>query len=124
MADVKSNLTHGSLVAAKAGSHYDKSFDAYMGSVMYASEGIINAVSRYDWSSLGSVDKIGSAYKYFFSDIASSLTAIHAVNYNINSYATRIQAEDIINVQRDNAIRGLQILKDSKATDFLQGEGP
>lgn len=122
MTDIRGNLTHGSAVALKAGSYYDKSFDYYMGSAIAMAEGTINATTRQDWSSIGGSDLIGSAYKGIFSDIASSLAAIHAISWNINSYPTRITAEDAINVQRDNALRGLAIIKDFKVVDFLKGQ--
>lgn len=119
MTDIKGSFTTGSECVAKAGSGYNTSFNYYLGSVIRQAEGTINVTARYDLSTAGSLDLIGSAWKPFLSDICSSLVAIQAITYDINSYTTRITAEDMINVQRDNALRGLTILKEIKVQEAM-----
>jgi hypothetical protein len=38
----------------------------------------------------------------------------------MSGYTSRIEAEDLINVLRDAALRGLALLKDKKITDFIR----
>ena len=57
--------------------------------------------------------------KYLLSDVASSLAAIYVINYDFSGYPTRIVAEDMINILRDSALRGIQTLKEEKATEFV-----
>ena len=57
--------------------------------------------------------------KYLLSDVASSLAAIYVINYDFAGYPTRIVAEDMINILRDSALRGIQTLKEEKTTEFV-----
>jgi hypothetical protein len=52
-------------------------------------------------------------------DIASNLAAIYVITYDMSGYTSRIEAEDMINVLRDAALRGLAIIKEKKDQDFL-----
>lgn len=119
MADIVSNFIAGSAVVAKCGSGYPTAFNAYLGSAMMLAEGTINATGRYDFSTAGSLDLIGSAWRYFIADIGASLVAINAICYDMTGYPNRIVAEDMINVQRDAALRGLNILKDINVQETM-----
>jgi hypothetical protein len=112
MTDIKSNFIAGSAVVSKCGSGYPVSFDGFLGSAMYMAEGTINATGRFDFSSYCGSDLLGSAWRYFISDIGASLVAINAMTYDMTGYPNRIVVEDMINVQRDSALRGLALLKD------------
>lgn len=52
-------------------------------------------------------------------DIAASLAAIQVIIYDMSGYTSRIEAEDMINVLRDSALRQLAIIKEKKDQDFL-----
>jgi len=39
----------------------------------------------------------------------------------LSGYTTRIEAEDMINILRDAALRGLSIIRDKKVVDFFNG---
>ena len=81
--------------------------------------GLLNALTRFNWH-----DNIPSNadVKVILSDIVSSLVAIEAICYDMSGYTTRIEAEDMINVLRDGALRGLALLRDQKVEDFIRGE--
>lgn len=51
--------------------------------------------------------------------ISSNLAAIYVICYDMSGYTSRIEAEDLINVLRDAALRGLAIIKEKKDQDFL-----
>lgn len=119
MAPISTNFVTGSDVVAKAGSGYNTAFNAYIGSAMMRAESMVNLVGRYDFSAAAGSNLIGSSFKPFLTDMASSAVAIEAIEYDIASYPTRIVAEDMINVNRDILLRGLNILKDIKAKEFL-----
>ena len=120
MAQITSNFITASGVKAKAGSAYSEvAFAPLIGSAMWRAEGTICMVGRYDFMDPGSHDLLGSPTRYFISDIGASLAAIEAINFHINNYSSRIVAEDMINVNRDNALRGLSILRDSKTQEFM-----
>lgn len=52
-------------------------------------------------------------------DCAANLAAIYVIAYDMSGYNSRIEAEDMINVLRDAALRQLAILKEKKNQDFL-----
>ena len=79
-------------------------------------ESTVNSMCRYNFS-----DNWGTLnvdVKHLISDIVSSLVAIQAICYDMSGYTSRTEAEDMINVLRDGALRGLSILRDKKAQDF------
>ena len=121
MVPVPGNLTNGSEVVAKAGSLYSIAFDPHLTSAMEQADGIINSVARFNYSDAGSHDLIGSAVKGLFSDIASALAANQAIAFDMNNYPNRIIAEDMINVNRDTALRNLSIIRDAKVREFISG---
>ena len=120
MVAVSSNFITGSDVKAKAGSAYSEvAFAPMIGSAMWRAEGTVCMVGRYDFMDAGSHNLLGSPTRYFISDIGASLAAIEAIAFNINNYPSRIVAEDMININRDSALRGLSILRDSKTQEFM-----
>ncbi len=58
--------------------------------------------------------------KGILSDVVSSLVAIEGIAYDMSGFTSRIEAEDMINVLRDGALRGLAILRDKKNQDFVK----
>lgn len=82
-------------------------------------ESFINVATRRNWSDNYSgldVDKKG-----LLREVASNLAAIYVLNYNFDEVpGGRIIAEDRANVLRDAALRGISILRDDKAKDFLE----
>ena len=122
MADVASNFITASGVKAKAGSEYSEvAFAPFIGSAMWRAEATVNAAGRFDFSQGGSLDTLGSNTLYFVNDIGASLAAVEAITFHLDNYASRIVAEDMINVNRDNALRGLGLLRDSKTRERLDG---
>ena len=59
--------------------------------------------------------------KGILKEVASNLAAIYVIQYDMSGYTTRIEAEDLINILRDGALRGLSLLRDRKAIDFING---
>jgi hypothetical protein len=119
MTDIQTNFLTGSAVVGKCGSGYPTSFDPFLGSAMMMAEGVVNATARFDFSSYCASDLLGSGWKGFISDIGTSLVAMDAICYDMTGYPNRIVAEDMINVQRDKAIRNLAILKDINVQETM-----
>lgn len=82
-----------------------------------SAESTVNTMCRYNFSD--NYATLNTDVKYILTDIVASLVAIQAICYDLSGYTTRIEAEDLINVLRDAALRGLSILRDKKAQDFL-----
>jgi len=81
-------------------------------------EGVVRAVSRHDYVSKW-ITLSGPAI--IVQEIVEDLAAIYCINYDLSGYTTRIEAEDMINILRDAALRGLSIIRDKKVVDFFNG---
>ncbi len=94
------------------------SSEAYINQYMTEVEAQINASVRYNFSDNYSTLNVDT--KGILKEIASNLAAIYAIQYDMSAYSSRIEAEDMINILRDAALRGLRLLKDKKHTDFVR----
>ena len=59
--------------------------------------------------------------KGILKETASNLAAIYVITYDMGGYTSRVEAEDMINVLRDAALRNLALLRDKKTKDFMSG---
>jgi hypothetical protein len=82
-------------------------------------ESTLNTVTRYNWHDAYSA--LNADVKYVINDVVSSMVAINAIAYDMSGYTDRVEAEDMINIQRDNVLRGLGILRDKKQQTFIIG---
>lgn len=80
-------------------------------------EAEINCHCRFNFSDVYS--SLNADVKHILSMVASNLVAIQGIMYNMSGYTSRVEAEDMINVLRDAALRGLSILRDKKYIDFI-----
>ena len=91
--------------------------EAYINSYISQAESFINSYCRYNFSdnySSLNIDKKG-----ILKEVASNLAAIYVIQYDTSGFASRTEAEDMINILRDGALRGLAVLKEQAAKDFV-----
>ena len=81
-------------------------------------EALIYAVTRYDW--VTNYATVKTKFKPLLSQICSDIAGINGIAYDMSGYTSRIEGEDVINVLRDAALRGLSLLRDQKAVDFIK----
>lgn len=81
-------------------------------------ESYINVKTRHNWSD--AYTGLNADMKGVLKEAASCLAAIYVIQYDMDGYASRIEAEDMINILRDAAIRALKVI-DKKAQDFISG---
>jgi len=91
--------------------------EAYVNDYMTQAESLINVITRANWSD--SYTGLNVDVKGVLKEIASNLAAIYVITYDLSGYTSRVEAEDMINVLRDAALRGMSILKDKKPQDFM-----
>jgi len=102
---------------AGSGANATAKSEAYVNSFMTQAESFINASCRYNFSD--NYASLNVDVKNVLKQIASDLAAIYVINYDMSGYASRLEAEDKINVLRDAALRGIALLKDRKQIDFI-----
>jgi len=104
---------------AGSGKSATSSAEAYVNSFMTQVEAFINAYCRYNFSDNYATLNVDT--KGILKEVASNLAAIYVIQYDMSGFASRTAAEDSINVLRDGALRGLAVLRDQKARDFING---
>lgn len=102
---------------AGAGASATSVAEAYVNDFMTQVESSINAAVRYNFSDAYS--SLNTDVKGILKEVASNLAAIYVIQYDMSGFNSRTEAEDMINVLRDAAIRGISILRDKKVEDFL-----
>ena len=93
--------------------------EAYINDYMTQVESQINVFTRYNWSDAYS--SLNADVKGLLKEIASNLAAIYVIEYDMSGFTSRVEAEDMINVLRDAALRGLSMLSDKKQQTFMLG---
>lgn len=104
---------------AGAGASATSNTEAYINDFMTQVEAFINVVTRKNWSDAYSTLNVD--VKGLLKEVASNLAAIYVIQYNMSGYTSRVEAEDMINVLRDAALRGLALLRDKKTQEFITG---
>ena len=80
-------------------------------------ESLINAATRYNWTDVYA--SLDIDVKKILDEVSSNLAAIYAIVYDMSGYTSRVEAEDMINVYRDAALRGIAVLRDKKVQKFI-----
>jgi len=108
-------------VARKAGANASATSvaEAYVNDFMTQAESVINAMVRYNFSD--NYSSLNVDTRGILKEVASNLAAIYVIQYDMSGFTSRIEAEDMINILRDAALRGLSVLRDKKVTDFISG---
>ena len=90
----------------------------YSNSFIAQSESTINALIRINFSD--KYAELNSGVQGILKEIASNLSAIYAIQYDMSGYTSRIEAETMLDVLRDGAMRGISLLRDKKTTTFME----
>ncbi len=111
-------------VLAKAGKNVSSDFDSiWTNTSEYESwlsqaEAVVNIMSRYDW--VENSGAIATTQLPILKEATANLAAIEAIRYDMSGYTSRGEAEDMITVLRDAAIRDISLLKDQKGVTFVK----
>jgi hypothetical protein len=109
-------VTNSGNCTFKAGEAHDSLPDATYTNLIENAEDVVHAATRTDWVTLwGSV----SGNAKIVADTVDCLVANYLISNNMALYTSRIEAEDMINVNRDAALRNLSILRDAKVREEL-----
>ena len=83
-------------------------------------EGEINAICRKVFAAdAAAFAALPAGGKKLLSSTASCLAGIRCIEYDMSGYTSRAEAEDMINVLRDTALRNMAILRDDKVQRFI-----
>ena len=93
--------------------------EAFSNQFLAEAESEINVTARYNFSD--DYASLNDDTKAILKQAATNMAAIYMIQYDMSGYTSRIEAEDMVNILRDAALRGISILRDIKARDFVNG---
>jgi len=114
-------FTKNADIQARAGVNANTTSKAVAATDVYVLnvESTINVMTRYNWSDAFTaglnVDVSG-----ILTETGACLCAIYVIQSDMSGYTSRGEAESMITVLRDIALRNIQILRDIKAQTFIQ----
>lgn len=103
---------------AGAGASATSKAEAYVNSYMAQVESQINVLTRVNWSD--NYAALNVDVKGILTEASSNLAAIYVIQYDMSGFTSRVEAEDMINVLRDAALRALSTLVDKKQQSFME----
>ncbi len=83
-------------------------------------EAVINVMTRYDWSTADAATALNATVRGILIDTGACLAAVEGIIWDMSGYTSRVEAEDMINVLRDIALRNMAILRDKKQQEFMK----
>lgn len=83
-------------------------------------ESFINSATRKNWTDAYST--LNDDVKFLLNQITSSLAAIDIITYDMSGYSSRVEAESMINIYREEVNRALFFLIDKNTHKFMVGE--
>ena len=101
--------------------HADVKVANFFEHIIIKCDGIVAAASRFDWTAYHAASPINAAVLGIVAEAGASLAAIEGVKYDMSSYTSRFEAEDIITVLRDRALFCIQILRNKNVQTFVTG---
>jgi len=91
--------------------------EAYINQYMGEVESQINSFCRFNFSDV--YGSLNSDTKQILKEVSSNLAAIYVIQFDMSGFTSRVEAEDMINVLRNAALRGMSILRDKKNQKFI-----
>ena len=83
-------------------------------------EAVINCLTRYDWSTADAATTLNATVRGILIDTGACLAAIEGISWDMSGFTSRVEAEDMINILRDIALRNMSILRDKKTQEFMK----
>ena len=122
MADV-GIYTKNADIAARAGANVNSTAitTAETDKYVLAVEAYINAITRVDWSSKWTAGTLTANAKEILTEASACYCAMLAINYDLSSFPSRVEAETMLDVLRDRFVNAMKALDDVKVKTFLGG---
>ena len=108
-------------IQARAGTKANATSKATAATDVYVLEieSLVNVLTRHNWSD--NYASLNADVKHILKLVTSNMCAIIVIQWDMSGFTSRIEAEDMINVLRDQYLLGLSILRDKKNQDFMTG---
>ncbi len=106
-------------VSRKAGANANgtSNTEAYINDFMCQVEAFINSYCRFNFSDAYAT--LNDDTRCLLKEVASNLAAIYVIQFDMSGFTSRGEAQDMVNILRDAALRGLAVLRDKEAQRFI-----
>ena len=108
----------GASVSSVVTAAVDTTF-VYSNSFISQAESTINCDARYNFSDHYATLNVD--VKEILKQTASDLAAMYCIQYDMSGFSSRYEAETMLDLLRDSALRGLGLLRDQKVVTFING---
>ena len=82
-------------------------------------EAFINSATRYNWSDAFTAG-LNADVQGILTETGACLGANKVIKADMSGFTSRGEAESMININRDTALRNLQFLRNKKVQTFIQ----
>lgn len=103
-----------------AGSNVDSGGDTETNHNQLAAEAEAYLCNLVKYDIVSNWGDLNSTFKEIFSEYAARYAAIGLITYNMGSYNTRIEAEDMINVNWERMKKIERLLEKADVQDFME----
>ena len=90
-------------------------------SIILDVEAVINVVTRFDWDKADTASTLNTSVRGILIDTGACLAAIEGISFDMSGFSSRTEAENMVNILRDIALRNLSLLRDQKVRAFMLG---
>ena len=106
-------------VQRKAGANASSTsnVEGYINDFMTQAESFINTATTYNWSDAYAT--LNADVKGILKEIASNLAAMYVIQFDMSGFTSRAEAETMLDVLREGALRGLSIIRNKNPQEFM-----
>ena len=80
-------------------------------------ESLINVSTTYNWSDAYATLNVD--VRGILKEVATNLAAMYVIQYDMSGFSSRIEAETMLDVLREGALRGMSILRNKNPQEFM-----
>jgi hypothetical protein len=104
---------------AGSGKSSTSAAEAYTNSFIAQAESYINSYCKYNFSDTYST--LNADVKALLKEAASNIAAMYVIAYDMTGYSNLAEAQTLMNLLWDRALKCMDILKDKDVTAFISG---
>ena len=108
-------------ILVKAGDNVSSSAttEARINALCLQAESYINVSARYNYSD--NFSTLNPDVKGILSDAESNLVALYLIMYDLSTFTTRVEAEDMLNILKVRFNECMKLLSDNTAIKYING---
>ena len=80
-------------------------------------EATLSTITRKDW--VKDYANVTTNFKQVLSDVVSDMVGMRIITYDMSGYSSRVEAETMLDVLRDNIVRNIEVLKEEKNKEVM-----